>query len=79
MEVAFHALSPNLEAGEMREVLRLRTDFRMRSAAAVVLLARGVFGVAVARVLGPVEREAGPGNAHLGEGRGRGCHEVGFE
>ena len=79
LEVAFHALSPNLETGELCEMLRMRTDLRMRSAAAVVLLSRGIFGVAIARVLRPIEREAGPWNAHLGKIHGRGCHEVGFE
>ena len=79
LEVAFHALGPDLEAGELRKVLCLWTDFRMRSAAAMVLLTRGIFGVAIARVLRPIEREAGPWNAHLGKIHGRGCHEVGFE
>jgi len=79
LEVAFHALGPYLEAGKLRKVLRLRADLPVRRAAAVVLLARGVFGVTVPRVLGPVEREARPGNAHLGEVRRRGRHEVGFE
>eukprot|EP00411_Alexandrium_monilatum_P108906 CAMPEP_0175690542 /NCGR_PEP_ID=MMETSP0097-20121207/29946_1 /TAXON_ID=311494 /ORGANISM="Alexandrium monilatum, Strain CCMP3105" /LENGTH=316 /DNA_ID=CAMNT_0016997585 /DNA_START=18 /DNA_END=969 /DNA_ORIENTATION=- len=67
VEVARDALRPELQAGDLREVLRAGADLRVLRGAAVVLEAVArVLRVAAPRVVAPVDAEAAEGHPHDG-------------
>mmetsp|Transcript_78744 Transcript_78744/g.217728 ORF Transcript_78744/g.217728 Transcript_78744/m.217728 type:complete len:323 (-) Transcript_78744:18-986(-) len=89
VEVADDALGPDLQAGDLREVVRGGAHLRVLGSAAVVLEAVAwVLRVAPARVVAPVDAKAAEGHPHRGaplardpeaglEGGGRMVHGAG--